>query len=208
MSASVPPSSGRLLKATLGSLVAAFVLLVLVVLPAEYGIDPTGFGTATGLTAMAEPQARVIEIGDVIGGNAALREVAVPEAGEPTPLPNPAVFQDQTTAPQVRTLTIELPADAETEVKLVLQEGKVALFSWAVDQGSVYVDFHGHDASFGPDFFVRYKEEDEATAGNGSLTAAFSGEHGWFWLNYNEFPVTITLTLSGYFDDVIDYGLF
>jgi len=208
MSASVPPSSGRLLKATLGSLVAALVLLVLVVLPAEYGIDPTGFGTATGLTAMAEPPARVIEIGDVIGGNAALREVAVPEAGEPTPLPNPAVFQDQTAAPQVRTLTIELPADAETEVKLVLQEGKVALFSWAVDQGSVYVDFHGHDASFGPDFFVRYKEEDEATAGNGSLTAAFSGEHGWFWLNYNEFPVTITLTLSGYFDDVIDYGLF
>lgn len=203
-----PPSPKRLWQATLGSLAAALVLLVLVVLPAEYGVDLTGFGRATGLVAMATPPARSIELRDVIGGNDTLRTVEIPDAGEPTPLPNPAVFQDQDAAPTTRTLTVELPAEAETEVKLVLQEGKMALFSWAVDQGTVYVDFHGHDAAFGPDFFVRYKEEDEGTTGHGSLTAPFSGEHGWYWLNYNEFPVTITLTLTGYFDDVIDYGLF
>ena len=38
--------------------------------------------------------------------------------------------------------------------------------------------------------------------------APFSGEHGWYWLNYNEFPVTVTLTVTGYFDDIIDYGIF
>ena len=38
--------------------------------------------------------------------------------------------------------------------------------------------------------------------------APFTGEHGWYWLNYNDFPVTITLTVTGYFDDVVDYGLF
>jgi len=205
-----PPSSKRLWRATLGSLVVAVILLVLVVLPAEYGIDPTGFGRLTGLSALAESPsiARTIQLNDVIGGNETLREVVVPDVGDPTPLPNPAVFQDQAEAPKTRTLTIELPSDGETEVKLKLQEGKVAMFSWQVDQGTLYVDMHGHDPSFGPDFFVRYKEEDEGTGGHGSLTAPFSGEHGWFWLNYNEFPVTITLTVTGYFDDVIDYGLF
>lgn len=212
MSESVPPpSSKRLWRATLGSLIAGIVLLVLVVLPAEYGIDPTGFGRLTGLSDLAAPAAgagRTIELTDVIGGNQSLREVEVPDVGEPTPLPNPAVFQDQDAAPETRTLTIELPAEAETEVKIKLQEGKMATFSWKVDQGTIYVDMHGHDASFGPDFFVRYKEEDEGTGGNGSLVAPFAGEHGWYWLNYNEFPVTITLTVTGYFDDIIDYGLF
>jgi hypothetical protein len=118
------------------------------------------------------------------------------------------VFQDQAEAPQTRTMEILIPADSETEIKVKMQEAKVFMFSWQVDQGTLYVDFHGHDPSFGPDFFVRYKEEDEGTAGNGSVTAAFSGEHGWYWLNYNEFDVTVTLTVTGYFDDIIDYGLF
>jgi hypothetical protein len=202
-----PPSSKKtLVRATLTSLAAALVLLVLVVLPAEYGIDPTGFGRLTHLTDLATPPARTIALGDVIGGNQTLREVAVPEVGDPTPLPNPAVFQDQATPPETRTMTITMEPEAETEVKLKMQEGKVALFSWQVDQGTLYVDMHGHDPSFGPDFFVRYKEEDEGVGGNGSLTAPFSGEHGWYWLNYNEFPVTIKLTVTGYFDDVIDYG--
>jgi hypothetical protein len=30
----------------------------------------------------------------------------------------------------------------------------------------------------------------------------------WYWLNYNDFPVVITLTITGYFDDIVDYGIF
>jgi hypothetical protein len=116
------------------------------------------------------------------------------------------MFQDQALPPQICAMAIVIEPDAETEVKLKMQEGKVALFSWRVDRGTLYVDMHGHDASFGPDFYLRYKEEDEGICGNGLLTAPFSGEHGWYWLNYNEFPVTITLTVTGYFDEVIDYG--
>jgi hypothetical protein len=201
------PSPNKLLKACTGALGLAIVLLVLVILPAEYGIDPTGFGSASGLSNLATP-ARTIEVPDPLGGNQALREVQIPEFGEPTPLPNPAVFQDQAGAPQTRTMQIVIPADAETEVKVKMTEAKVFMFSWQVDQGTLYVDFHGHDPSFGPDFFVRYKEEDEGTGGNGSVTAAFSGEHGWYWLNYNEFDVTVSLTVTGYFDDIIDYGVF
>ena len=55
---------------------------------------------------------------------------------------------------------------------------------------------------------MRYVEEQETAGGNGSLTAPFAGEHGWYWLNFNEFPVTVTLTVTGYFDFLIDYGIF
>ena len=202
------PDSKSLVKATSIAVVAALVILVTIVLPAEYGIDPTGIGAATGLTALNAEAVQVIEITDVIGGNEVLREVEIPAFGEPTPLPNPAVFQDEAEPPQTRTMQVVIPGDAETEVKMVLQEGKVAVYSWSVDQGDIYVDFHGHDPSFGPDFFVRYKEQQEGSGNSGSLTAPFSGEHGWYWLNYNENEVTVTLTITGYFDDIIDYGIF
>ena len=201
-----PPSGKKLLVSTLWAIAAAAVVLVAVVLPAEYGIDPTGIGNALGLTQLSAPT-RTIEIRDVTGGNEVLRTITLPATGEPTPLPNPAVYQDEQRPPETRTLQVNIPADGETEVKLKMTEGKVVVFSWQVDRGDIYEDYHGHDPSLG-DGFVRYEEQQEGSSNNGSLTAPFSGEHGWYWLNYNEFPVTVTLTVTGYFDDVIDYGIF
>lgn len=209
MSDQPSPSSNRILWTTIATLIAALLLLVLVVMPAEYGVDPTGFGGAVGLTGGDDENVEVIEIRDVLGGNETLREVEIPDAGEPTPLPNPAVFQDQPQAASSQTLEIELPVDGQTEVKLYMEEGKVAIYSWSVNDGNdIYVDFHGHDQSFGSDFFVRYKEQQQGNGNHGSLTAPFSGEHGWYWLNTNEHPVTITLEVTGFYDDLIDYGLF
>jgi hypothetical protein len=104
-------------------------------------------------------------------------------------------------------MTVTLQPDQETEVKLRLAKSKAVVYSWSVDRGQVYVDFHGHDPSLGDQTWVRYREQDAAKGNNGSLVAPFSGEHGWFWQNYNEFPIVITLTVTGYFDDIVDYGL-
>ena len=48
------PSSAQLLRSTLIAAGVAAALLVTVVLPAEYNIDPTGAGRALGLTEMGE----------------------------------------------------------------------------------------------------------------------------------------------------------
>ena len=202
-----PPSMKRLAISSLVAIAGAAIALVLVVLPAEYGIDATGFGRELGLTAINAP-ARTIEIADVIGGNETYREVEIPEFGQPVPLPNPAVHQDEAEPPKTRTLEVSIPPEKETEIKMVMQTSKMIEYSWRVDRGSVYTDFHGHDPAAGNEFFVRYKEQQEGTDNNGSLVAPFAGEHGWYWLNYNDFPVVVTLTISGYFDDVVDYGIF
>lgn len=202
-----PPSTKRLAVSSLVAIAGAAIALVAVVLPAEYGIDPTGIGRALGLTAINAP-ARTIEIADVIGGNEQYREVEIPEFGQPVPLPNPAVHQDEAEPPKTRTLEVSIPPEKETEIKMVMQTSKMIEYSWRVDRGSVYTDFHGHDPAAGSEYFVRYKEQQEGTGNNGSLVAPFAGEHGWYWLNYNEFPVVVTLTISGYFDDVVDYGIF
>jgi hypothetical protein len=204
------PSASSLMKATLATVIGALVLLVLVVLPAEYGVDPTGFGELTGLNDLAEQPYETVEIVDIIGGNEVIREVEIPLFGEPTPLPNPSVFQDQAEPAQSVTMTVELAPFEQTEIKAVLDEGKVIVYSWEVADGKkTYFDFHGHDESFGPDFFVRYKEEQEGlNKSSGSLTAPFYGEHGWLFFNINEEPITVTVSITGYYNEIIDYGIF
>ena len=48
------PTSRQLLRSTVIAVVAAAAILVTIVLPAEYAIDPTGIGRALGLTEMGE----------------------------------------------------------------------------------------------------------------------------------------------------------
>ena len=200
------PSGKRLALSVMAALAVAAVVLVAAVLPAEYGIDPTGVGRLLGLTELHQP-VRSITVKDVIGGNEHVREVAIPEPGQPTPLPNPAVHQDEPAAPKSATVTLTLGIDQETEIKAIMREAKVMLYSWHAEGGTVYSDFHGHDPAVGGDAFVRYREDQETTGGDGSLVAPFGGEHGWFWKNVSNNSVTVTLNLTGYFDDTKDYGI-
>ncbi len=205
---SQPASKKNLVTSVLIAAVVGALLLIAVILPAEYDIDPLGLGGLLGLSAMNSAPTRTIEITDVIGGNERVTEVEIPDFGDPVPLPNPAIHQDEAMAHQTRTLQISIGPEEETEIKTLLGEGKVILYSWEVDQGDIYSDFHGHSPEFGTEFWVRYEEHQEGSGNDGSLVAPFAGEHGWYWLNYNEFPVVVTLTVNGYFEEIIDYGIF
>lgn len=55
------PSTGKLLRSTAIAVVTAAALLVTIVLPSEYGIDPTGVGTALNLTEMGEIKMQLAE---------------------------------------------------------------------------------------------------------------------------------------------------
>ncbi|HYE50643.1 MAG TPA: hypothetical protein VEB20_13705 [Azospirillaceae bacterium] len=55
------PTARQLVRSTLVALAVAALLLVTVVLPAEYGIDPTGIGRLTGLAEMGEIKSQLAE---------------------------------------------------------------------------------------------------------------------------------------------------
>ena len=200
-----PPSRKQILVSSAVALVVALIVLVAVIWPAEYSKDPTGIGSLLGITGMSGEQTQTIAIGDPLSND--FREIEIPAFGDPVPLPNPAVYQGHDTAPRMTTMRVPLAADARTEVKAVLQENQVIVYEWSVDDGIVYYDFHGHTPEFGEDFWVRYQEDQQGSSGeSGSLVAPFSGEHGWYWVNLEDHPVTITLTITGYFDEMIDYS--
>ncbi len=55
------PSSAQLIRSTAIAAVSAVAILVTVVLPAEYNIDPTGIDGALGLAEMGENKVQLAE---------------------------------------------------------------------------------------------------------------------------------------------------
>lgn len=186
------------------------VLLFTVILPAEYGYDPTRAGRLLGLSGLSGKAGDAGDVGDPLAGN---DELAAPAGGDPMqplPLPNPAVSQLESAAPRTDTMRVRLGFDERTEVKALMQKAKVIVYTWKVLDGTAYVDFHGHDPDRGKDFWVRYHEagqESGITGASGSLVAPFAGEHGWYWLNTSEHPITIELTVTGYHERLVDHGI-
>lgn len=200
------PSGRRLFISVVVAALLAALVLVVAVLPAEYGLDPTGIGQRLGLKQMHAAAGAKVVLSDASGDD--FVQAQPPEVGQPIPLPNPAVHQLQGEAAKSETLTITLPPNGETEIKTALTKNKMVLYSWKVDRGQIYVDYHGHDPAWADkQAFVRYQEVDGSAGANGSLVAPFTGEHGWYWLNPNPFPVVITLTVNGFYERLVNYGI-
>ena len=64
----------------------------------------------------------------------------------------------------------------------------------------------GEDAEGYPDqYFIRYEEGEEGENA-GSLVAPFDGNHGWYWLNIEDYPIEITLEVHGFYDHIEELG--
>jgi hypothetical protein len=84
------------------------------------------------------------------------------------------------------------------EVKLVMVEGAVAQFAWTANGAVVNYDTHGD----GSGQRVSYEQGRGVPEQSGELVAAFTGNHGWFWRNRTEGPVTVTLRAAGDYSEL------
>ncbi|CAM3965002.1 hypothetical protein VRRI112168_08005 [Vreelandella rituensis] len=102
------PSNRKLIRSTLLAAVVAAVLLVTVVLPAEYAIDPTGAGRLLGLTEMGEIKQQLAEEAEL--DQAATQ--AAPDEASPavTEQEAPASAKSQAIADTAPETTSEQPA--------------------------------------------------------------------------------------------------
>ena len=186
----MPSRSGLLLRLGVAAVVGA-LLTVCVIMPAEYRKDPTGFGRLTGLIALATPT--VAKPAADAGSADAKADTKSGTA--------PALSQNAWFYPaefRTDTVKITLGPDGELEYKVAMKAGESMVYSWSVDQGTIYYDFHGEHAN-DPKNSQRYREEQETTKSNGTFVAPFDGIHGWFWLNLTGKPQVVTLKMSGYY---------
>ena len=164
------------------ALLAAGLLLVVAVLPAEYGVDPLGIGRRLGLTAMNDVKKDVDAFQASRAGNA---------AGTATVVPQPRGYQNET-------VTFTLAPGGTIEYKYRLDKGQALLYSWKAT-GRVNYELHAEPDGAPRGYAESYEKRDAQEAASGTLTAPFSGIHGWYWENTGRTDVTVTLSAAGFY---------
>ena len=194
------PSSRQLLRSTAIALVAAGALLTAIVLPAEYGIDPTGIGGALGLTQMG--QIKTARSAETAADAKAAAAPAVATPAAPAPAPAPAAVQAaQAPSGKRDEMSITLRPGQGAEIKLDMRKGDQVEFSWQSGGGVVNFDTHGDPVNAPKNFYHGYGKGREVSV-KGSLQAAFDGQHGWFWRNRGQADVSVTLKTQGQYSAI------
>jgi len=91
---------------------------------------------------------------------------------------------------------LKLPAESETEYKLLLSKGVTFEYSWKTDKGIIFYDLHGDPTGDTTGYFKSFKKG-SASNSSGTIVSVFDGPHGWFWKNTNHHPVVVILKTKG-----------
>ena len=192
------PTSRQLVKATVGAMAVAGAVLVAVVLPAEYAIDPTGVGRTLGLMQMGQVKVQLAEEAARDSRTEASATLAVARTVAPT-----IETSTDPAAPSRNDLTrVTLAPGEGAEVKVTAVKGARVAFTWKVDKGHVNYDTHGDPTNAPKGYYHGYGKGKQSTGQQGELVAAFDGKHGWFWRNRSENPVVVTLQTEGQYSEV------
>ncbi len=186
-----PPSARSLALITGAAFGLATLLTVGFVLPAEFHLDPTGFGRATGLYRLGTPPLKATVVSAPSGAAAPARFF-------------PAAY---------RSHLVEIPLAPsgdperkdELEYKVRMKAGDSLVYTWTVEgvphPEEFYSDFHGETpAPAGGEAKVVEYRQATGTASHGTLTAPISGVHGWYLQNQSAKPVVVKLRLSGFYE--------
>ncbi|MBK3441338.1 MAG: transmembrane anchor protein [Pseudomonadales bacterium RIFCSPLOWO2_12_60_38] len=194
------PSTRKLLRSTVLAILVAAGLLVTVVMPSEYAIDPTGVGRTLGLTQMGELK--------IILAQEALADAAPPQASAPEPAPQIAAVKPEV-QPAVQPvaksnlalkkdqLTITLKPGEGKEIKLEVLKNRTVNYEWTTVGGPVNYDTHGEPYNGEKGYFHSYNKGKQVKSDKGEFIAIFDGTHGWFWRNRSNSDVTISLRTAG-----------
>jgi hypothetical protein len=200
------PSTGRIVAASAIAFVVAVVVLIVAVLPAEYGIDPLGTGKALGLLELANASAKPVATAD--GPATSINPVLVPSpTGDAPAVRN--TFISQPARYKMDSHEIKLKPGEGMEIKYNMKKGAGLVYSWMASS-PVQFEFHGEpdkkpEGKGGTDYYESYELDNKVGAdhSHGTFVAPSTGIHGWFWENKSDKEVTLTLVSSGFYDFII-----
>lgn len=164
-------STKTLLKALVTACSLAAVIFVTVVLPAEYNIDPSGIGGVLGLTVLSAPAIDPASDFDTKSAGQENRE-------------------DET--------AITIAANSGLEYKFFVEQYEELNYEWS-SNSDLYFDLHGEPEGDTTGYFKSFAE----ATGNemkGSITAPFTGSHGWYWRNRSNAEVIVSLKTNGKYE--------
>ena len=168
----------QVLATALAAFFVGLLIVVGLILPAEFSLDPLGTGKVLGLMGLAEE-----------GSGAVVLQESVHKTDR---------------------VSFRLSPFESVEYSYRMDLGGVMVFSWRAD-GELVFNLHstpdlGPFATIDPDGsqpdrndgWAQSFSNGRSTSEQGSYTATFTGQHGWFWENRTNEDVTLELATSGF----------
>jgi hypothetical protein len=172
------PSKRKLAFSTLAALALAGVVLVTVVLPAEYDIDPLGTGAALGLVVLS---------------------------GAPAEIPvRPDGLIAHASSYRTDTRAFMLEPGGFVEYKYRLEGGRGMVYTWSATNW-VRSEMHSEADGAAPGTAEFFEVAERTLFRHGSYVAPFPGIHGWYWLNEGADTVTVTIHAAGFFSGSTEF---
>lgn len=187
------PSTQQLMRSIFLAASTALVLLSTTILPAEYGIDPTGIGSVLGLKRMGEIKVSLANEATLQGPSATVPVIERP--GDWNAMATEPATKDATE--KTDEIAFALKPGQSAEIKLDMSQGSKVAYQWTVQGGGVNFDTHGDPINPPKDFYHGYGKGKQSKGDKGTLVAAFDGKHGWFWRNRSNDNASITLITQG-----------
>lgn len=160
-------SRSQIVLATCFALVLGLLLVVAVILPAEYSLDPLGTGKVLGVTGLAADGKSAVTYQDVVHKTDVVR--------------------------------FQLAPFESVEYSYRMELGAVMIYSWRAS-GELVFNLHstpdlplGNTADYAESFSSGRNDCEQ-----GTYTAPFAGQHGWFWENRSNAEVTLELATAGF----------
>ena len=172
----------RIALAAGAALLGAGLVFVMFVLPAEYAVDPLGTGARFGLLQLGETGKQVEALEQAGAGATSGQTLLAAQEGP---------FKQET-------VEFTLRAREGMEYKYRLEKGEALLYSWKAPVPVEY-EFHAEPDS-GPRGYAQTYEKARDAGKSGTLTAPFTGIHGWYWENTTDQDITVTLSTSGFYN--------
>ena len=177
------PSTSKLIKSTIIAIGIATIILVTTVLPAEYGIDPTGAGELLGLKKMGEIKESLSE------------KAIADKSGSVGKSASNIDLKPSNYISQKGEITISFKPNEGRELKVTMLKDEEINYDWHTDGEEIYFAVHT-DSGEPHDYSEGTKSSDK-----GVLKAFCDGRHGWWYKNRTSEVVTLTLQVDGKYSD-------
>lgn len=198
----------KIIKAIALSLVIGAIILVGAVLPAEYGIDPTGAGKVLGFSKLYIPEDTETSSNTFEGAvsNTYFPLIKLEKAGSDSSVERPIEADNPPPAEQFEqkedSVQVIVPAGKGVEFKINMLKYGTMKYEWTTtNREMLYFDFHGEVKQETEVKDVYFESYTMANSNNmvGTFLAPYEGKHGWFFRNNSNTDVVVNLRLKGHY---------
>lgn len=193
----------KILKSIILAFFIGTIVLLVAVLPAEYGIDLLGTGKLFGFSKLHNKE---VEMNKTSTTGLNFKKITLNDVGSSTDILKPIEANNPPPKQQFLkredVIKVIVPAKKGIEYKVKMLKYGSMKYEWSTTDQIIFTDFHGEVKQDNPPKDVFYESYTVAYSNNmgGTLTAPFEGKHGWYFKNLIDNDVVVVIKLKGEYE--------